>query len=52
MKGGDLNSIIKKRDFLTELKIREIIKNLLTAISYLHSQNIIHRDLKPENIFF
>ena len=29
-----------------------IIKNILSAISYLHSRNICHRDIKPENIMF
>ena len=26
------------------------MKNLLEALSYIHSKNIVHRDLKPENI--
>ena len=29
---------------------REVMKKLLSAVSYLHANNIIHRDLKPENI--
>jgi calcium-dependent protein kinase len=27
-----------------------IMKNILMAVAYCHSQNIVHRDLKPENI--
>ena len=26
------------------------MKQLFTAVDYIHSKNIVHRDLKPENI--
>ena len=29
-----------------------IIKGILSAINYLHSNQICHRDIKPENIMF
>ena len=29
-----------------------IIKQLLSAVNYMHQHNITHRDLKPENIVF
>ena len=28
----------------------QIIKQVLDALSYMHSKGVVHRDLKPENI--
>ena len=33
-------------------KVRVIVRQLLEALRYLHSQNVVHRDLKPQNIGF
>jgi serine/threonine protein kinase len=38
------------RNRYSEDSAREVMKKLLSAVSYLHANNIIHRDLKPENI--
>ncbi|KAL7539789.1 hypothetical protein ACHAXR_009604 [Thalassiosira sp. AJA248-18] len=36
----------------SEKDAARIIRSLLSAMSYLHSNDIVHRDLKPENILF
>ena len=54
MKGGRLSKIIyqRKRDKIgfTDEEASLIIKGILKAVDYLHTNDIIHRDLKPDNI--
>ena len=35
---------------LREFAVRCLVKDIASAIEYLHGNKIIHRDLKPENI--
>ena len=49
---GQLYSFIKKQKKLNQISSKQYIKEIISAVKYLHSLNppIIHRDIKPENI--
>mmetsp|Transcript_3614 Transcript_3614/g.7467 ORF Transcript_3614/g.7467 Transcript_3614/m.7467 type:complete len:588 (-) Transcript_3614:158-1921(-) len=42
----------EKKERLSELFVATLMKQLLSALSYIHKQRVIHKDLKPENIMF
>jgi len=48
--GGQLLDHIQKRKFFTEREAVAIVKDVASALEYLHAKGIAHRDLKPENI--
>ena len=52
--GGNLIDLMKstKNVRLDEETAASIVKQILLALSFLHSQNIIHRDLKLENVLY
>ena len=50
LEGGELFDAITGIGSFSEESACQIMKQLLSAIYYLHSNCIVHRDLKPENI--
>lgn len=48
--GGDLMSILMKRDILSEEETRFYLAETILALEQVHKLNYIHRDLKPDNI--
>lgn len=50
--GGELFDRLKELKKFTEKEASQLMKSLISAIQYMHSQGVVHRDLKPENILF
>ncbi|KAJ7999181.1 hypothetical protein DPEC_G00212740 [Dallia pectoralis] len=54
MEGGELFTHIEARgdQAFTEKEASDIMRDIGTAIEYLHHMNIAHRDVKPENLIY
>ena len=48
--GGNLFNAINKMGKLPESLARNIFKQLIETVQYIHSKGIVHRDIKPDNI--
>jgi serine/threonine protein kinase len=48
--GGELFERIVERQSYSEHEAQQVMRQLFSAIDYLHSIGIVHRDLKPENL--
>jgi len=48
--GGELFDRIVEKGNYTEKDATNIVKQILSAVQYLHSEGVVHRDLKPENL--
>eukprot|EP00092_Neocalanus_flemingeri_P014864 GFUD01016052.1.p1 GENE.GFUD01016052.1~~GFUD01016052.1.p1 ORF type:complete len:472 (+),score=113.70 GFUD01016052.1:267-1682(+) len=48
--GGQLLDHVKNRKVFTEQEAAHIIKDIVSALEFLHSKGMAHRDLKPENV--
>jgi serine/threonine-protein kinase ULK4 len=48
--GGDLRTLLDKDQFVIEPVLRSFARDLVSALSYLHSNGTVFCDLKPGNI--
>uniref|UniRef100_A0A2A4ITY0 Protein kinase domain-containing protein n=1 Tax=Heliothis virescens TaxID=7102 RepID=A0A2A4ITY0_HELVI len=50
--GGELFDRIVEKGSYTEKDASNLIRQVLEAVDYMHSQGVVHRDLKPENLLY
>ncbi|TVY22726.1 Serine/threonine-protein kinase [Lachnellula hyalina] len=48
--GGDLGTLITQNGPLPEPDVKDMARQLLGALGYLHGEGVTHRDVKPDNI--
>jgi len=52
LEGGDVLDRLHEAEHLTERLAMRVVKQVLEAIQYMHSNGMVHRDIKPDNIVF
>ncbi|GFO06626.1 calcium/calmodulin-dependent protein kinase type iv-like [Plakobranchus ocellatus] len=50
--GSDLFERIVTQQYYSEEQAAIAVKDIITAVEYLHNHDVVHRDLKPENILY
>ncbi|XP_041358800.1 MAP kinase-interacting serine/threonine-protein kinase 1-like isoform X2 [Gigantopelta aegis] len=50
MAGGTLLANVERRGHLSEKEAQAVVRDIASALDFMHNKGIAHRDLKPDNI--
>lgn len=50
IQGGTLARLIRRNGPISEMGVRQFLREMLPLLHYVHSNKVIHRDIKPQNI--
>lgn len=50
--GGDLFTFIRSNRIFSESSAATLLKQIMSAVYYMHKKGVCHRDLKPENMLY
>lgn len=50
--GGELFDRIVEKGSYSEKDAADLIRQVLSAVAYMHEEGVVHRDLKPENLLY
>ena len=50
IQGGTLARLIRRNGPISEIGVRQFLREMLPLLHYVHSNKVIHRDIKPQNI--
>ncbi len=48
--GDNLQAVMQREGLFTGAQVRQLLRDLLPVLDFIHEKQVIHRDIKPENI--
>ena len=50
--GETLRDLLSRKNKLSDTEIENYLKQMVSALEYVHKQGLVHRDIKPSNFIF